>query len=129
MARSPQADTPSKREAGPDSADAETGGKGGGGILDGLGDLLNNLGKSGQKETADSWVKPDAENKQINPTDLGKAIGQKTLSEISRRTGLSEQELLDKLSSVLPGVVDKLTPDGRVPTNKEVAKQISDSPW
>lgn len=133
--RSPQADTPAGRDAGPtptaggQSADAKPAGKSGGGILDGLGDLLDNLGKTGQKDTADSWVKPGAENKPIAPGDLGKAIGQKTLGEIARQTGMSEEELLDRLSKVLPGVVDKLTPAGQVPSNGEVAKQFPNSPW
>lgn len=129
--RGPQFDTPTDRSASPGgtSAEAQPAGKGNGGLLDGLGDLLENLNKTGQKETADSWVKPNTENQPINPGDLGRAIGQKTLSEIARRTGVSEQQILEQLSKVLPGVVDKLTPDGKVPSNKEVAQQLPSNPW
>jgi uncharacterized protein YidB (DUF937 family) len=131
--RSPQYDTPPGRDAGPaerqTQADAEPAGRGGGGILDGLGDLLDNLAKSGQKDAADSWVKPDAQNQPIEPTDLGKAIGARTLSEIARQSGMSEEDLLKQLSKVLPGVVDKLTPAGRVPSNREVAENFPSSPW
>ena len=131
--RSPQFDTPASRDAGPagrqTQADAQPAGRGGGGILDGLGDLLDNLAKNGQKETADSWVKPDTQNQPIEPTDLGKAIGQRTLSEIARQTGMSEDDLLKQLSKVLPGVVDKLTPAGRVPSNREVAENFPSNPW
>jgi uncharacterized protein YidB (DUF937 family) len=119
--RSPQADTPVQRDAGPRQGD--------GGILDGLGDLLDKISNNGQKDAADSWVKPGTENKPIQPRDLGKAIGQKTLSEIARQSGMSEEELLDRLSKVLPSVVDKLTPEGRVPSNQEVARQFPNSPW
>ncbi|MGE0281576.1 MAG: YidB family protein [Rhizobiaceae bacterium] len=122
--RSPQADTPMQRDAGPSAPR-----QGDGGILDGLGDLLDKISNNGQKDAADSWVKPGAENKPIQPRDLGKAIGQKTLSEIARQSGMSEEELLDRLSKVLPGVVDKLTPEGRVPSNQEVARQFPNSPW
>jgi uncharacterized protein YidB (DUF937 family) len=48
--RSPQADTPVQRDAGPRQGD--------GGILDGLGDLLDKISNNGQKDAADSWVKP-----------------------------------------------------------------------
>lgn len=123
--RSPQADTPVERNSGP-TASAE---KGDGGLLDGLGDLLDRVSKGGNRETADSWVKPGAENKSISPGDLGQAIGNTTLKEIARRTGMSEEQLLEQLSKVLPGVVDKLTPDGRVPSNKDVAQQFPNSPW
>jgi uncharacterized protein YidB (DUF937 family) len=130
--RSPQADTPMGREAGPASPgqqDAQPTRRGDGGILDGLGDLLDKISKNGQKDAADSWVKPGTENKPIEPRDLGKAIGQRTLSEIARQSGMSEEELLERLSKVLPGVVDKLTPEGRVPSNTEVARQFPNSPW
>jgi uncharacterized protein YidB (DUF937 family) len=32
-----------------------------------------------------------------------------------KQTGLSREELLSRLSKVLPEAVDKLTPDGRLP--------------
>ena len=97
-------------------------------MLDGLGGLLDSLAKTGQRETADSWVRP-GENKPIQPGDLGKAIGNTTLREIARQTGMSEEELLNQLSSVLPGIVDKLTPEGKVPSNREVAENFPKSPW
>ena len=123
--RSPQADAPVGRHTGPS---AEPGGKGEGGLLDGLGGLLDSLAKTGQRETANSWVKP-GENKPIEPGDLGKAIGSTTLGEIARQAGLSEEELLKQLSKVLPGVVDKLTPDGKLPSNREVADNFPKIPW
>ena len=129
--RSPQADAPTGREAGPAPQRPQEAQprQGDGGILDGLGDLLDKISNNGQKDAADSWVKPGAENKPIEPRDLGKAIGQRTLSEIARQSGMSEEELLERLSKVLPNVVDKLTPEGRVPSNTEVARQFPNSPW
>ncbi|MBN9070394.1 MAG: DUF937 domain-containing protein [Rhizobiales bacterium] len=99
-----------------------------GGILGGLGDLLDRLRQNGHDQVADSWVKP-GQNADLHPADLGKAIGQTTLSEIASRTGMSEEDLLRQLSAVLPGLVDKLTPDGRVPSNAEVASRIGTNPW
>jgi uncharacterized protein YidB (DUF937 family) len=123
--RSPQADTPMGRDAGPGGQPTA---KGDDGLLDGLGDLLDNFAKTGQRETADSWIRP-GENKSIQPGDLGKAIGNTTLREIARKTGMSEEELLRQLSKVLPGVIDKLTPDGKVPSNREVAENFPKIPW
>lgn len=103
---------------------------GDGGLLGGgLGGLLEKLTKNGQGGAADSWVKPDAQNEPIAPGDLGKAIGGKMLSELSRRTGVPEEQLLEQLSKVLPGVVDQLTPNGKVPTNDKVAGQFGNNPW
>ena len=63
---------------------------------------------------------PDPTNRS-SPGQLGSALGQTTVSELARQAGMSEQELLAQLSRVLPGVVDKLTPDGRVPAPSEIA--------
>lgn len=122
---SPRADAPVRIDPRPGTQPTA---KSDGGLLDGLGDLLDNLAKTGQRETADSWVKP-GENKPIEPDHLGKAIGDTTLGEIARQTGMSQEELLKQLSKVLPGVVDKLTPDGKVPSNREVAANIPKIPW
>lgn len=121
---------PTAREASPrETAPQRPAGNGqDGGLLDGLGDLLDRMQRNGQGKTADSWVKP-GQNEPISPGDLGTSIGQKTLSEIARQTGMSEEQLLEQLSKVLPGVVDKLTPNGKVPTNQEVAREIGKSPW
>ena len=101
-----------------------------GGLLEGgLGGLLDKLAKNGQGEVADSWVKTDKSNEPIAPQDLGKAIGDRMLSELSRRTGIPEDQLLDQLSKALPGVVDKLTPEGRVPSSDQVAGQFRKNPW
>lgn len=101
-----------------------------GGLLGGgLGRLLDRLRTAGHGSVADSWVSP-GENKPIAPKDLGGALGQKTLSEIAAKAGMSEEELLEQLSQALPGVVDKLTPDGRVPSNAEVTNRLGPTnPW
>jgi uncharacterized protein YidB (DUF937 family) len=38
---------------------------------------------------------------------------------------MSEQQLLAELSRVLPGVVDKLTPNGRIPNEAEIQTALS----
>jgi uncharacterized protein YidB (DUF937 family) len=91
------------------------GGTGAGGILsEGLGGLVDQFKKSGQGEVADSWVNTGP-NQQVTPNQLEQAIGPDVLSALVERTGLSRDELLARLSKELPGAVDKLTPDGRLP--------------
>ncbi len=93
--------------------------QGGGGFLGGLGGLLQNLNNSGHGETVNSWL-GSGQNAPIQPERLGSAIGQTTVSDLARNAGMSEQELLAQLSRVLPGVVDKLTPDGRIPDPAQI---------
>jgi len=94
-----------------------------GGLAGGLGALLERLKTAGQGDVADSWVRPGP-NQPIQPGPLGSALGQTTVSELARHAGISEQELLAQLSRVLPGVVDKLTPGGRVPDQAEIANHF-----
>jgi uncharacterized protein YidB (DUF937 family) len=54
-------------------------------------------------------------NQPISPTQVHQAFGPSVLSELAAKTGLNPQELAQKLSQVLPQVVDKLTPAGTVP--------------
>jgi len=91
------------------------GGAGAGGLLSGgLGELLNRFTEAGQGETAQSWV-DKGPNKEISPPDLKTAIGPDVLAALQQQTGLSQDELLARLSRELPHAVDQYTPDGRVP--------------
>lgn len=85
----------------------------------GLAGLLDRLTGAGHGDAVASWVGP-GENVPIQPDKLGSALGQTTVSDLARSAGMSEQELLAHLSRTLPGVVDKLTPGGRVPDAAEV---------
>lgn len=95
-----------------------------GGLLGGLGGLLEKLRDAGHGNTADSWV-GTGQNQSINANDLGAAIGPQIIREIAQRTGLDEQELLKQLSTALPGIVDKLTPNGQVPQQHQVASAFN----
>jgi uncharacterized protein YidB (DUF937 family) len=96
-------------------------GGGGGNLSGGLGDLINNMSQNGHRDTADSWVQPGA-NKPINPSQLEQALGSDTIDELVTKTGLSREELLSRLQNVLPTAVDKLTPQGRLPTETETTQ-------
>jgi uncharacterized protein YidB (DUF937 family) len=85
----------------------------------GLAGLLERLTGAGHGNAVASWVGP-GENAPIQPDKLGSALGRTTVSGLARSAGMSEQELLAHLSRVLPGVVDKLTPGGRIPNATEV---------
>jgi uncharacterized protein YidB (DUF937 family) len=99
------------------------GGAAGSVISGGLGDLLKQFQQNGHGETANSWVSPGP-NKQIAPGDLANALGADQISSLMSQSGLSRDELLSGLSQHLPEVVNHLTPDGRLPTEDELAGRI-----
>ena len=84
-------------------------------VLDGLGGLIGRLTAGGAGQQVNSWVGP-GQNQPIQPGQLGGALGGGVLDELSRRTGMSQQELLNQLAAVLPQLVNNLTPKGRMPT-------------
>ena len=98
------------------------GGSGAGGLLSsGLRELIDRFKQSGFGETADSWVSAGP-NKQVAPSQLEQAIGPEVLDTLTRHTGLSREELVARLSRDLPDAVDKYTPEGRLPTEGELAR-------
>ena len=99
------------------------GGAAGSVISGGLGDLLKQFQQQGQGDVADSWV-GKGENKSIAPGDLGQALGADQINALTSQTGLSRDELLQGLSQYLPGVIDHLTPEGRLPTDSELSDRI-----
>ena len=100
-----------------------TSSEGAGGLLGGLGGLLNKLQKGGLADAANSWV-GSGQNQPVSPGHLGSALGSDTIKALAQRTGLSEDELAKQLSQVLPGIVDKLTPAGQLPTLAELSDQL-----
>jgi uncharacterized protein YidB (DUF937 family) len=92
-----------------------------GGLLGGLGGLLASLQKGGLGDVINSWI-GSGPNHPIAPGQLGTALGPSVIKMLAQRSGLSEEEITHQLSQILPGVVDKLTPNGRVPTPSELSQ-------
>lgn len=90
-----------------------------GGILSGgLGDLVKQFQTAGKGDAADSWVGTGA-NKTIPPADLAEVLTPEQTEFLMQKTGLSREDLLAGLSQELPEVVDKLTPQGRLPAPQD----------
>ena len=90
-------------------------GGGVGGLLNsGLGEMLERFKQNGQGDAAESWINKGP-NKELGPPQLKQAIGSDVLAALEQQTGLSQDELLARLSRDLPTAVDQYTPDGRLP--------------
>jgi uncharacterized protein YidB (DUF937 family) len=99
---------------------------GGGALSGGLQDLLKQFQQNGHGDKADSWVSTGP-NKPVAPHDLEQALGNERIDWLTRETGLSREQLLSGLSEHLPQAVDKLTPNGRVPSEQELKNLPSGS--
>jgi uncharacterized protein YidB (DUF937 family) len=112
-----------KRDAGPSASTGAqpTSDQGTGGLLGGLGGLLDKLQKGGLGNAINSWI-GTGQNQPVSPGQLGSALGPDIIKMLAQRSGLSEEEITKQLSQILPGVVDKLTPHGRLPTVVELSQ-------
>jgi uncharacterized protein YidB (DUF937 family) len=84
------------------------------GVTGGLGDLVDSFKKSGLGKKAESWV-GTGQNEPVSPAEVEKGVGGDIIDELAKQTGVPREELLKRLSDVLPGMVDKMTPTGKVP--------------
>ena len=97
--------------------------EGAGGVLGGLGGLLNKLQQGGLGNAVNSWI-GSGQNQPVSPGQLGSALGPGIIKMLAQKSGLSEEEISQQLSQVLPGIVDKLTPNGRLPTAAEISQKM-----
>jgi uncharacterized protein YidB (DUF937 family) len=93
---------------------AAAGGGIGGLLGGGLGELLDRFRQNGQGDAAESWINKGP-NKELPPPELKQAIGADVIAALEQQTGLSQEELLARLSRELPSAIDQYTPDGRIP--------------
>jgi uncharacterized protein YidB (DUF937 family) len=80
----------------------------------GLGSLVETLTKGGLSKQVESWVST-GKNEPVTSEQIGSALGQEKITELSKQSGLSPDVLKGELAKFLPGLIDKLTPGGKLP--------------
>jgi uncharacterized protein YidB (DUF937 family) len=104
------------------------GGLTGGALSGGLTDLLRRFRRNGPNSSvADSWVS-SGPNKPVSPAELERTLGAERVEWLVAQTGMSKEELLAGLATSLPDAIDKLTPEGRIPTEEELERFPEGSP-
>lgn len=95
-------------------------------LLGGNGDLSGLVEKFKQNGLGDiisSWV-GTGENLPISSDQIQQALGSDTLIKVASQLGLSPEDASTALANKLPGIIDKLTPDGIVPQGNIFAKGL-----
>jgi uncharacterized protein YidB (DUF937 family) len=85
--------------------------------------LLDQFKNAGKGEATTSWV-GTGQNQPVSTQDLSQVLTPEQIAFLTQRSGLSREELLAGLSEHLPALVDKLTPDGRMPTADEMHRSV-----
>jgi uncharacterized protein YidB (DUF937 family) len=81
----------------------------------GLLGLVNTLRQLGLDDVVSSWIST-GENKPISPEQVQNALGEGQINQMAQDMGVSHQEVSIGLAGLLPQLIDKLTPDGMLPS-------------
>jgi uncharacterized protein YidB (DUF937 family) len=80
----------------------------------GLLGLVNTLRQLGLDDVVSSWIST-GENKPISSEQVQNALGEGQINQMAQNMGVSHQEVSTGLAGLLPQLIDKLTPDGKLP--------------
>ncbi len=81
--------------------------------LGGLAGLVQAFQKNGLGEIVNSWVST-GQNMSVSPQQIEQGLGSDLLKQLASTAGLSPQDTSSQLSNLLPNLVDKLTPNGKI---------------
>ena len=90
----------------------------------GLGGLVEQFNEKGLGDTVSSWV-GSGENLPISADQISQVLGSGEISRIAEQLGVSPEETSGGLAEVLPQVVDRLTPEGSVPSDDLLSQGLS----
>jgi uncharacterized protein YidB (DUF937 family) len=88
----------------------------------GLPGLLSKLQAGGLGEQVSSWLGGGA-NEAVGAGDISAALGSDVIGQLAGQFGLSGDQVAGGLAEALPGLVDKLSPEGQVSGDNALVEQ------
>ncbi|MGH8470307.1 MAG: YidB family protein [Gammaproteobacteria bacterium] len=80
----------------------------------GLSGLVESFRQKGLGDLVSSWI-GTGENRAVSAEQVQQALGEAKVQQVAQSTGISSQEASSGLAALLPQIIDKLTPDGKLP--------------
>lgn len=90
----------------------------------GLNNLISQFDAKGLGDVIGSWV-GTGKNLPVSADQIKSVLGSDQIKNIASKLGISTNEVTSQLSNLLPQVVDKLTPEGKVPDGDLLSKGMS----
>jgi len=88
----------------------------------GLGGLVQAFQQGGLGEIVNSWVST-GQNLPVSGDQLSSALGSDLIGKLAGQAGVAPQEASNGLANLLPGLVDQLTPGGKLPEGGDMLSQ------
>ena len=82
----------------------------------GLGGLIQKFQQAGLGDVMSSWI-GSGQNQPVSGDQLGQVLGSDAIGGLAEKLGISPDAAAGQLSAILPGLIDRLTPQGQVPEN------------
>ena len=79
----------------------------------GLSGVVDQFQKQGLGDTIKSWI-GTGQNLPISPDQIHKVLGSDMIAQLAAKLGTTPDALAAKLSTVMPSLVDNMTPGGVV---------------
>lgn len=87
--------------------------------------FLDRFSEAGLGDTVASWISSGA-NEDLSEEQLESALGSGTITDLANKSDVNASTAKSALAYMVPQVVDKLTPDGEVPEEKDLLSKIGD---
>jgi uncharacterized protein YidB (DUF937 family) len=92
--------------------------------IGGLPGLISKFEKGGLGDVVSSWVGTGA-NIPVSSDQITNTLGIDKIQEIAGKLGISDSQVSGGLALLLPHIIDKLTPDGKVPEGGVLEQALS----
>jgi uncharacterized protein YidB (DUF937 family) len=89
----------------------------------GLQGLMQNFHDKGLGAVATSWVS-SGQNMPISADQIHQILGSDQVKALAAKCGISPDVAGGAIAQLLPGIVDKLTPNGQVPEHSNVMEMV-----
>lgn len=89
----------------------------------GLSSMVKGFQEKGLGDIMSSWIST-GKNLPISADQLRNGIGEDNISELAQKAGMSSQDVTSHLTDLLPNLIDKITPDGKIPEGNLLEKGL-----
>ena len=77
--------------------------------------LIDQFSRAGLAQHVQSWIGTGS-NRPISADDIARVFSGGQLGQIASQLGLDQGQAADRIAQDLPGLFDKLTPNGKIET-------------
>ncbi len=93
---------------------------------EGVHELLGKMKEQGLGDVVNSWISK-GKNLAIDPEKFNEILGSDQMKALAQRLGLPQDKIADLLAKHLPGIVDKMSPEGELPAEAEEDESSDES--